>query len=89
VSKIKNQRTEINNLLGSAEKAVNFITELRGKQCDAEIHHGPGHQSATKCQLRHEHATHEANLAGEIVEWDDDDSSAPELPDRLLGGGPD
>jgi hypothetical protein len=72
-NKVGNQRIEINNLLGSAEKAVSVITELKGKPCDAVIHHGPGHQSTTGCHLRHEHVTHEANLAGQIAEWEDEE----------------
>ncbi len=73
VSKIRNQRIEINNLLGSTEKAVRVIGELRGKLCEAVIHHGPGHQSTTSCQLTGKHETHEANLAGQVVEWEDEE----------------
>ena len=73
VDKILNQRIEINNLLGSNQKGIDLITELRGKPCEAVIHHGPGHQSTTKCYLRQKHTTHEANLCGEIAEWEDGD----------------
>ena len=32
IDKIKNQRIEINNLLGNIDKGVKFITELREKK---------------------------------------------------------
>ena len=73
VNKILNQRIEINNLLGNIQKGVDYITELRGTPCKAEIRHGPGHQSKTRCHITHKHKTHEANLAGQWVEWEDEE----------------
>jgi hypothetical protein len=33
---------------------------LERKRCNAEIYHGPGHQSRTKCQILGEHTIHRA-----------------------------
>jgi len=42
------------------------ITE---KGCDAEVRHGPGHQSSTKCDLTGAHDVHRAIYMGTEATW--------------------
>jgi hypothetical protein len=37
--------------------------------CSAEIHHGPGHQSTTKCGKVGPHEVHGAEIMGEMAYW--------------------
>lgn len=48
---------------------------LVSDRCFAVLHHGPGHQSTTRCELRGTHAHHSAEVMGEQVEWTGNDES--------------
>jgi hypothetical protein len=38
-------------------------------ECNAQLHHGPGHQSHTYCQLKGPHKIHLANVGFEVAQW--------------------
>lgn len=44
-------------------------------RCFAVIHHGPGHQSATRCTLRGPHGRHRAKVKHEWMYWTDENNS--------------
>lgn len=49
-------------------------SEVVSDRCFAVLHHGPGHRSATRCDIRGPHERHEARIMGERVQWDGADS---------------
>lgn len=51
-----------------------FVEDERTRPgCTAKIHHGPGHQSSTRCHVKGEHEVHEAYYGGhnEYAVWKD------------------
>lgn len=42
---------------------------LDGEICPAQIYHGPGHQSRTRCELSGEHDVHQAHIHRELAQW--------------------
>lgn len=57
--------------------------ELVSDRCFAKLHHGPGHQSTTRCRVRGDHKYHSAEVKGDRVYWEDFDGSTgffDELP---------
>lgn len=45
------------------------ILRANEEDCDAEVRHGPGHQSRTKCELKGEHEVHRAVYMGTEATW--------------------
>lgn len=51
-----------------------LVVELDVPPCPAVIHHGPGHQSSTRCQVDGPHTIHEASYGAdrELARWTGD-----------------
>ena len=63
---------------GSVQEAADRLEILIGMlpqldqesaACDAEVRHGPGHQSRTKCELTGRHEIHRAVYMGTEATW--------------------
>lgn len=67
--------------------------ELKEKECNAVICHGPGHQSKTRCCLTGDHEIHEARYGNhdQLARWKGDKvfsgyfDEPPEEPDEKAG----
>lgn len=73
-------------------RALQRDIALVGGRCFARLHHGPGHQSTTRCELRGPHDVHRADVLGDRVQWRGEDSSTgffdepPDLGEEPLVG---
>src|SRR5690349_22759632 len=58
--KIRSVMTTVDTAFGGA---------VQEEACAAEVRHGPGHQSRTKCELKGEHEVHRAVYMGTEATW--------------------
>lgn len=57
------------------EERLRELYERRG-ECLALIHHGPGHQSSSRCELKGDHDVHQVAMRGrEVMRWRGDEES--------------
>ncbi len=51
-----------------------WLVGWKATECQAVIHHGPGHQSSTKCQVSGPHQVHEARYGSfdQLARWEGD-----------------
>lgn len=67
-----------------------IVIEVERPPCQAVIHHGPGHQSTTRCMVKGQHAIHEACYGPDfqLARWQGDSVSTgffdepPDDPDE-------
>jgi hypothetical protein len=57
------------------------------KRCNAVLHHGPGHQSKTRCELVDEHEVHECHYGvyDQLAQWRGDEACTGFFDDPPLG----
>lgn len=56
-------------------RALQADIALVSDRCFAVLHHGPGHQSTVRCELRGPHHRHQAEVRGGIAQWVEQDDS--------------
>lgn len=60
------------NLGNPVTYTVRYKGGVMYDRCTATLHHGPGHQSRTRCEVTGEHEWHRAHYdGGQLAEWQD------------------